>query len=94
LVVGIFFNNLQRGGRLAERISGQSPFLKALMNARGSPVICGFGNPDYRGRRRHWTPQDRAVSTAPPGAAITLRAVNQLAALFLGKRSPDADRSQ
>ena len=26
--MGIFFNDLQRGGRLAERVSGQSPFLK------------------------------------------------------------------
>jgi hypothetical protein len=42
--VAIFFNDLQRGGRLAERVSGQSPFLKAPMNGRGSPVICGFGN--------------------------------------------------
>jgi hypothetical protein len=27
-VEGIFFTDLQRGGRLAERVSGQSPFLK------------------------------------------------------------------
>jgi hypothetical protein len=27
-VVGIFFNDLQRGGRLAERVSGQSPLLQ------------------------------------------------------------------
>ena len=26
--MGVFFNDLQRGGRFAERVSGQSPFLK------------------------------------------------------------------
>jgi hypothetical protein len=29
LVVGIFFNDLERGGRLAEHVPGQSPFLQA-----------------------------------------------------------------
>jgi hypothetical protein len=35
-----------------------------------------------------------AISGEPPGAGLILRTVNGTAALFLGKRSPDADRYQ
>jgi hypothetical protein len=56
--------------------------------------------PEMRAFSKWWTIHPErgqrfqlAVSWEPPGAAF-LRTVNRLAALFLGKRRPDADHSQ